>query len=500
MSVISIANAKEVEGKPGSTGTLRFVVSLSAPAAQEVSFDYATADSAKAKALATAETDYTAQSGTLTFAVGQTELYIDIPVLGDSEKEAADEAFDLVLSNAVGASIGKDATLTAVGTITDDEPTISVGTAKVDEGAASTGGLLRFLVSLSAAAPQEITLAYDTAGSGKAPATADTDFTATSGTLTLAVGETQAYVEVPVLPDIEVEDDETLDLTLSTPVGAGFSKGDTLAATGTIVDDEGGKGGSGTLSISSTSDYEGEILYFTVSLSAPSSNAVTVNYAAATIKSKAKTGIAKNGTDFDKATGQISFDPGETAQVIAIQTTADTLWEGTETFELVLSKPKGAALSGGVTSLKATATLLDDEPTLSASAATLYEPTTPADGTAVADNLKLMRFAVSLSAPTANEVSVAYSFTPSKDSGKGTADTLAKSGKDFVQSGGVLEFQPGDVTAYAYVEILDDASAESSETFSLVLSKPVGAAFADNTKTLTVVGTIIDNEPSISLG
>ena len=58
-------------------------------------------------------------------------------------------------------------------------------------------------------------------------ATAGTDYTATSGTLTFAAGETEQTVSVPVLDD----DGETVTLTLSNPAGAVLGDG---SATGTI--------------------------------------------------------------------------------------------------------------------------------------------------------------------------------------------------------------------------------------------------------------------------
>lgn len=503
MSTLSIAAAAGAESFAGNTTSLRFAVALSAPAAQRVSLAYATADSAAAKSPATAGTDYTATAGALVFEIGQTLAFIDVPILGDAVVES-EESFDMVLSAAVGATLGKEATLTATGTIADDEPTLSIADATVDEGAATTGGLLHFAVTLSAAAPQDVTVAYATADGSKDAATAGADYTATSGTLTIATGKTTGHVDVPVLPDSTVETDETLSLTLSTPGGAGFGKSTELAATGTIIDDESATGGSGTLSVTTTSSYEDGIVYFSLSLSAPTSNEVSVAYAAANTKSKAKTGLAKSGQDFAPTKGTLTFAPGETARTIAIPLYDDNIAEGTETFSLVLSNAQGAAFAGGGKTLTTTGTLLDDEPTLTAAAAELYEPVTPADGTPLADNLKLMRFAVALSAPASEEVAVTYAATKTKPPkgtkiAKGELTPYASPGQDFVASSGILTFVPGAVTAYAYVEVYDDARVENDETFSLVLSKAVGAGFANSATSLTVTGTILDNEPSVSL-
>ena len=53
---------------------------------------------------ATADSDYTAKTGTLTFAVGQRSKTVRVNLLSDSDDED-DETFELVLSNPSGARI-----------------------------------------------------------------------------------------------------------------------------------------------------------------------------------------------------------------------------------------------------------------------------------------------------------------------------------------------------------------------------------------------------------
>ena len=64
-------------------------------------------------------------------------------------------------------------------------------------------------------------------------AAAGADYTAVSGTLTFAAGETAKTVEVTALADTAAEDDETITLTLSNASGATIG---TAAATGTVAD------------------------------------------------------------------------------------------------------------------------------------------------------------------------------------------------------------------------------------------------------------------------
>lgn len=84
---LSIDDARVVEGDSG-TATMRFRVSLSAPSAQAVSVEYATADGA-----AQAGQDYDAASGTLTFAPGETVKTIDVLVRGDAAIESNETLF-----------------------------------------------------------------------------------------------------------------------------------------------------------------------------------------------------------------------------------------------------------------------------------------------------------------------------------------------------------------------------------------------------------------------
>ena len=91
---IRVADARAKEGKDE---TLDFAVTLNRAAAGAVSVDYATEDGT-----ATAGADYTAMSGTLTFAAGETEKTVSVALLDDAVDEGK-ETFKLKLSNPRGA-------------------------------------------------------------------------------------------------------------------------------------------------------------------------------------------------------------------------------------------------------------------------------------------------------------------------------------------------------------------------------------------------------------
>ena len=107
---VSVADASAREG---ADTAVEFVVSLSQTASGTVTVDYATAD-----ASARAGQDYTAVSGTLTFASGERTKTVSVPILDDAIDEGR-ETFRLKLQNAQGAWIS-DAE--ATGTITNSDP------------------------------------------------------------------------------------------------------------------------------------------------------------------------------------------------------------------------------------------------------------------------------------------------------------------------------------------------------------------------------------------
>ena len=112
-----------------ASGTVTLAVTLFAPSTGPVTVAYATADfsstdtavSSSSIDPATAGADYTAASGTLTFAAGETRKTITVSISDDVNRER-DELFKVGLSNATGGAViattGSEATIL----IDDDDP------------------------------------------------------------------------------------------------------------------------------------------------------------------------------------------------------------------------------------------------------------------------------------------------------------------------------------------------------------------------------------------
>lgn len=337
LPTLSITSASRSEGNSG-TANLGFTVTLSKASSTPVTVNYATANGT-----ATAGQDYTAASGTITFAAGQTSKTVNVAVAGDSTVES-DETFTVTLATPSGATISR---ATATGTIKNDDvapPTVSIASASKSEGASGTSNL-GFTVKLSKASTSPVTVAYTTSNG---TATAGDDYVAGSGTITFAAGQTSKTVNVAVIGDTAVESDETFTVTLSGASGAAISS---ATATGTIRNDD---AGLPTVSIADASKSEGSSgtsnLGFTVTLSKSSTTPVTISYATAN-------GSATAGADYVASTGTVTFAAGQTSQTVNVAVSGDTTVESDETFTVTLSAPSGAT----VTRATATGTIVNDD-------------------------------------------------------------------------------------------------------------------------------------------
>jgi Calx-beta domain len=110
-----------------------------------------------------------------------------------------------------------------------------------------------------------------------------------------------------------------------------------------------------TLRIDDNAMYEDDsgssfLTEFKVSLSSPSSNTVSVLVST-------QQGTAISNVDFAAGSATLTFQPGQTSQVINLVTIGDNLGEETEEFLVNLSNPVNATIGDG----QALATIIDDD-------------------------------------------------------------------------------------------------------------------------------------------
>ncbi len=175
---------------------------------------------------------FTATTGTVTFAAGATTATVTVDPTADIIFEA-DETIALTLATGTGYNVGTTTAIT--GTITNDDipPAISIADFTIVEGIDGNPTQSLITISLNKASSQAIAVNYATSNG---TAIAGTDYTATTGILTFAVGEISKTIAVPILNDNLNEANETFAITLSTPTNATIADNQaTITITDTIT-------------------------------------------------------------------------------------------------------------------------------------------------------------------------------------------------------------------------------------------------------------------------
>jgi hypothetical protein len=220
---LRVNDASVAEGNSG-TRNATFTVSLSAASGRTVTVNFGTSNGS-----AVAGADYNATGGTLTIPAGSTSRTVSVAVRGDTLDEA-NESFNLNLSGSTNATVADGR---GVGTIRDDDaaPSLVIRDAFFPEG--HRGRVFRsFQVVLSRRSGRTVTVRY---GTSQRTARSGSDYTGSSGTVTINAGSTVGAAVVPIIGDLRDEPHETFVVTLSRAVNASIRDG---TAVGTILDDE----------------------------------------------------------------------------------------------------------------------------------------------------------------------------------------------------------------------------------------------------------------------
>lgn len=188
-------------------------------------------------------------------------------------------------------------------------------------------------MTLTSTSDLPVTVDFATAG---LLGTAGSDYEANSGTLTFAPGETSQIITVQVNGDLSVEADDDFVVNLSNPANAWF---DDDQGWGTIQSDD-----NAVLHIDSYADWEPDpyyggwtTFYFTVWLSAPATETVTVDFSTLD-------GTAFDGYDYVRTFGPMTFEANQMSQTITVSVLADWEYDPDEYFYVALSNLSGNAV------------------------------------------------------------------------------------------------------------------------------------------------------------
>ena len=317
-----------------NAGAVQVPIVLSVAPAASVSVDYAlTAGTADAA-------DFTVATGTLTFAAGQTVAYVPVAITDDAIIEVA-ENLNITLSAPVSCALGS---LSAhVLTITDDDSAIitvtSASPTAAEGGATATATFTRTGPTTSA-----LTVTYSRIGT----ATVTTDYTGTTGSVTIPIGAASANVVLTPVQDTTSEGTETAIFTVT--AGAGYVAGTPSAVPLSILDDD---RNTVTVTASTPTAVEGGASgQLTVSRTGSTTASLTVSLTV--------TGTATNVTDYATTPASITsfvLSAGQASRTIPIAPVNDALVEGTEVMTVQINAGSYDIAGEGY----ATITLLDND-------------------------------------------------------------------------------------------------------------------------------------------
>jgi hypothetical protein len=340
-AVVAIAGTRNVSE---ATGTAAFTVTLSAAETKPVAVDFrleGTATRAVDYRLLDGTSNVASPVGTLTFKPGEVSKIISVGIINDTVRESG-ETVTLSIFKPRNVTLGTSQSATV--TIVDDDSYTAqiVGASRLSEGQA---GLYDLVLSSPATKPETF---YVTTVAGSAAN--GTDFLPLNSlAIVLNTGETSKRFRVQTLADSAIETDEFFFLK-ATPASAGFpkveQKGLTVAGTGLAPLPQ--------ISIGDATVIEGDVgtasVTVTVALSFATPDPVSFSF-------QTGDGSARQGLDYQAASGVVMIPVGETSAVITVNALGDLIQESDEIFTITASAPRNATISKAV----GTVTIVDND-------------------------------------------------------------------------------------------------------------------------------------------
>lgn len=317
-----------------------------------VSVKYKTVDGT-----AVAGTNYAAMEGTLTFADGETNQTITIP-LKNNQPNGYNKRFAVELFDPSGATLGQpkviELTLLDQGPDPNESSSSSSNSNSSNSSSSSTSSAAS-TVEFSAVAHSfseragTVTITVRRNGSTSAAASVNyntvdqtaktgTHYIQTNGKLDFAAGESTKTFTVSLMNRPSIDGNKHFNINLTSPSGTVL--GDAPLTVVTVVDEDAVPiSGSGVIAFTSTSFWaeKGTVSYVTVQRSINPNGTVTVQYATSD-------NTAYTNADYTPSTGTLTFLPGETTKKIPVTILAGA--KSDRTINWTLASPTGGAKLG----------------------------------------------------------------------------------------------------------------------------------------------------------
>ena len=182
---------------------------------------------------------------------------------------------------------------------------------------------------------------------------------ATPRTITIPAGTLQSFIAVPVLPDANIEADESFSVVISSVTGGNAQIGPngTSTGTGVILDSDGLFGPNPVIATTSGTVYEGDSgqrrAQFYIQLSRPPASNVTITY-------NTSDGTATAPGDYiTKLPGTVVFAPGQISKTVDVLVNSDTVVGSGRDFNLNVAVTGGSPVEE--LNMTGVSTILDDD-------------------------------------------------------------------------------------------------------------------------------------------
>ncbi|HTS19716.1 MAG TPA: Calx-beta domain-containing protein [Verrucomicrobiae bacterium] len=269
------------------------------------------------------------------------------------------------------------------------------------------------------------------------------------------------FITIPILGGVPLQSTQTVNLTLSNPVGP-ISLGNPSTNVLQIINTNSEAQSTVALDQSAyTNDDTDPETDVTLLRTGDDSGTITVKF-------NTQDGSAIDGVDYTALTTNVEFDPGVDSIPLVIPLLAPSGCESNKNFTLVLSNPSSGAVLGAPS--RATVTILaTGATTIQLSAANINVHEHAGRATVIATRC----------GDSSAQATVDYA----------TSDGTARSGVDYLGTSGTLIFPAGVSTAGFSFQITGYSTFQSNKTVNVALSNPsAGATLADpSTATVTIV-------------
>ena len=333
---------------PAVTVSAGDAVTEGGDAAFTVTASPAPASSLAVSVTVAAEGDYGIASGTQTVSIPVTGSATLTLATANDDADEPDGSVTLTVAAGDGYTVGAPAT-GSVSIADDDLPPPAVSIA-AKAASVTEGGSAVFTLTADRAPDADLTVTLSVAetGGGDHVAVADEG----PATAVIAKGATEAVFSVATVDDDVDEPDGSVTVTLKDGGGYTVPSPPGNAAAVTVSDND--AAALPSLSVADVTVKEGAWMEFTVRLSAPSAGGVSVK-----VSTRDSTPVSATTRDYWPISGRtVSFRAGETERSVGVIVFDDSHDEEPETFEVVLSDARGAAIADGV----AVGTITNDDP------------------------------------------------------------------------------------------------------------------------------------------